>query len=96
MIRSELRMSRRKASKSINFRLRYKSFDRHVQGLGPGGGDSGYTLCTGDVLPSRACFSHFCLGRMLFSAQQSGKGTFFTVSVWEGCCFQAQQARGVF
>ena len=25
------------------------------------------------------------LGRVLFSTQKSGKGTFFTVSVWEGC-----------
>ena len=40
---------------------------------GPGGGmggGSGYTLCTGDVPPSRVCF--------------------FTISVWEGRCFQAQ------
>ena len=33
---------------------------------------------------------------MLFATQQAGtikaKGTFFTASVWEGCCFQAQQS----
>ena len=34
----------------------------------------------------------FCLERVLFSAQQSGKGTFFTVSVCEECSFQAQQS----
>ena len=49
---------------------------------------AGYILCTGDVPPSRVCFSQFLSGRVLFSAQQSGKGTFFTVSGWERCCFR--------
>ena len=52
-------------------------------------------LCVlhGDAPPSGVyVFHNFGLGRVLFSAEQSGKGTFFTVSVWEGCCFQAQQS----
>ena len=55
------------------------------KGPGWGGGGSGYTLCTGDVPPSRVCFSQFL----------SGKGVVFSPTVWqgsrflsgEGCCF---------
>ena len=42
--------------------------------------------------PQGYVFHNFCLGRVLFSAQQSGKRTFFMVSVWEGCCFQVQES----
>ena len=38
-------------------------------------------------------FTISVLGRVLFSAQQSGKGTYvFHGSLWEECCFQAQQS----
>ena len=42
--------------------------------------------------PQGYVFRNFCLGRVLFLAQQSGKGMFFTLSVWERYCFQPQQS----
>ena len=58
----------------------------------PGGGVALAILCVlGMCRPQGYVFHNFCLGRALFSAQRSGQGTFFTISVWEGCCFQAQQ-----
>ena len=58
-------------------------------GRGYPGGDSGYILCTGDVPPSRVCFSQFLSGkgavfspinslaRVRFSRFRSGKGVVF-------------------
>ena len=69
---------------------------------GPGG--SGYTLCTGDVPPSRVyVFHNFCLGRVLFSAQRSGKDHGFCLGrvlfsgpiVRQGVCFDPALIRRV-
>ena len=62
-----------------------------------GGGGALAILCVlGMCCPQGYVFHNFCLGRVLFSAQQSGKGTFFTVSVWEGVVFRPNSlARGV-
>ena len=50
--------------------------------MGTGGGDSGYALCTGDVPPSRACFS-----------VSVWKGCWFSPTVWQGVfwsCFDTE------
>ena len=62
----------------------------------PGGGGSGYTLCTGDVQPSRVCFSQFLSGKGVVSAQQCGKGHVRFLS-GKGVVFKPNSpARGVF
>ena len=58
----------------------------------PPGGALAILCVLGMCRPQGYVFHNFCLGRVLFTAQQSGNGTFFTVSVLEGCCFQAQQS----
>ena len=51
------------------------------------GGDLAILCVLGMCRPQRYVFQSFCLGRVLFSAQQSGMGTFFTVSVWARVLF---------
>ena len=59
----------------------------------PGGGEcSGHTLCTGDVPPSRVCFSQILSGKGAVFSPTVWQGYVLTVSVWQGCCFQAQQS----
>ena len=42
-----------------------------------GGGGSGYTLCTGDVPPSRVCFSQFLSGKgVVFRPNSLARGVF--------------------
>ena len=43
----------------------------------PPGGNSGYTLCTGDVPPSRVCFSRFLSGKdVVFRPNNLARGVF--------------------
>ena len=59
----------------------------------PGEGGLWPCLVLGMCRPQGYVFHSFCLGKVLFSAQQSGKGPFFTASVregptvWQGVCF---------
>ena len=44
-----------------------------------GGGGSGYTLCTGDVPPSRVCFSQFLPGKgVVFRPKSLARGVFWS------------------
>ena len=69
----------------------FKSKRHRLQSF-PGGGTLAILCVLGMCRPQGYGFYNFCLGRVLVSAQQSGKGTFFTVSVCEEFCFQAQQS----
>ena len=45
----------------------------------PRGGGSGYTLCTGDVPPSRVCFSQFRAGKgVVFRPNSLARGVFYS------------------